>query len=101
LGVDRIYGTNENRNYLTGQNIHTCLPRKGKPSKDEKQAKELRKQVGKQRATVMEGSFGNEKNHYSLRKIKARTQETEIIWILFGVMTANAVKISKRIKKAA
>jgi hypothetical protein len=104
LGVDNIYGTNENRKYLTGNKIYTCLPRKGKPSKHEKQAKGLRKELGKQRATVLEGSFGNEKNHYGLRKVKARTEPTEVIWILFGIMTANAVKISKRIpnsKKAA
>ncbi len=96
LGVDNIYGTNENRKYLTRKEIYTCLPRKGKASKHETQARKLRKELGKQRATVLEGSFGNEKNHYGLRKVKARTEPTEIIWILFGVMTANAVKISKK-----
>ncbi len=99
LGVDNIYGTNENRKYLTGRKIHTCLPRKGKPSKNEQQSKKLRKELGKQRATVLEGSFGNEKNHYGLRKIKARTEPTEVMWILFGIMTANAVKISKKSPK--
>lgn len=49
------------------------------------------------RATVLEGSFGNEKNHYLLGKIKARTQATEIAWIFFGMMTANASIISKKI----
>lgn len=104
LGIDNIYGTNENRKYLTNNKIYTCLPRKGKPSKQEGQIRKLRKELGKQRATVLEGSFGNEKNHYGLRKVKARTEGTEIVWILFGVMTANAVKISKkkkRIEKAA
>jgi hypothetical protein len=47
------------------------------------------------RATRLEGSFGNEKNHYLLRKVKARTKETEIAWIFFGVHCANAVKIAK------
>ena len=51
------------------------------------------------RATVLEGSFGNEKNHYLLGKIKARTQATEIAWIFFGMMTANASIISKRIEE--
>lgn len=100
LGIDNIYGTNENRTYLTGNEIYTCLPRKGKPSKHEEQNKKLRKELGKQRATVLEGSFGNEKNHYGLRKIKARTQQTEVVWILFGIMTANAVKISKKLSIA-
>ncbi len=43
----------------------------------------------------MEGSFGTEKQHYSLGKIKARTELNEILWIFFGVHTANAVRIAK------
>ena len=81
---------------MTNNNIHTCLVRKGKPSKYEDQARELRKQLGKERATVLEGSFGNEKNHYGLKKIKARLEKTERIWILFGIHTANAMKVAKR-----
>jgi len=96
LGVDNIYGTNENRKFLTRREIYTCLPRKGKPSRHEHQMKKLRKELGKQRATVLEGSFGNEKNHYGLKKVKARNEATEVIWIVFGIMTANAVKISKK-----
>lgn len=49
------------------------------------------------RAAVLEGSFGNEKNHYLLGKIKARTQATEITWIFFGMLTANASIVAKRI----
>ena len=45
----------------------------------------------------MEGSFGTEKEHYGLQKIKARTEKNEILWIFFGVHTANAVRISKRL----
>ena len=55
--------------------------------------------LSKQRATRMEGSFGTEKNHYGLNRVKARTEKTEILWIFFGVMTSNAVKIAKRRKK--
>jgi hypothetical protein len=51
------------------------------------------------RATVLEGSFGNEKNHYLLSKVKAKTQATEIAWIFFGMMTANASIISKRMQQ--
>jgi transposase, IS5 family len=51
------------------------------------------------RATVLEGSFGNEKNHYLLSKIKARTKDTEICWIFFGMLTANASIVSKRIEE--
>lgn len=95
IGIDQIYGTNENRKYMKENNIFHSLVRKGRPSKHEVHEKILRSELGKERSTVLEGSFGNEKNHYGLRKIKARTEPTEIIWILFGVMTANAVKIAK------
>lgn len=96
VGIDQIYGSNTNRRYMSENKIYSCLVRKGKPSKLEDQARELRKQLGKERATVLEGSFGNEKNHYGLNKIKARLKETEIAWIFFGIMTANAMKIAKR-----
>ncbi len=98
IGLDQIYGSNANRKYMSENKIYNSLVRKGKPSKLEDQARELRKQLGKERSTVLEGSFGNEKNHYGLNIVKARLRETEIIWILFGVMTANAMKIAKRTK---
>jgi hypothetical protein len=31
-----------------------------------------------------------------LDKIKARNQQTEMLWIFFGIMTANAVQMGKR-----
>jgi len=37
----------------------------------------MRSSLSVERATVLEGSFGNEKNQYLLNKIKARTQATE------------------------
>jgi len=54
-------------------------------------------ELRKERATRMEGSFGTEKQHYSLDKIKARTEKNEILWIFFGVHTASAVRIAKRL----
>ena len=54
-------------------------------------------ELGKERATRMEGSFGTEKQHYSLDKIKARIEKNETLWIFFGVHTANAVRIAKRL----
>ena len=95
-GADQIYATNENRKYCTKEKIATCFIQKGKPGKYPDQVSALRKELGKQRATVLEGSFGNEKNHYLLNKIKARYDKTEVLWIFFGIMTANAVNISKR-----
>jgi len=96
---DKIYANNKNRKYCSKSNIHTCFKRKGRASKIEDQKEALRGALGNARATLLEGSFGNEKNHYLLRKIKARLQCTEIAWIFFGVHTANAVKIAKRMQR--
>ena len=53
----------------------------------------------------LEGSFGTQKQHYSLARIKARNRKTEILWIFFGIHTANAVlmidKVTSRTAKAA
>ena len=100
FGADQIYATNKNRKYCSKHKIATCFIPKGKQGPDKEQAQQLRKEIGKQRATVLEGSFGNEKNHYLLQKVKARNQANEVIWIFFGIMTCNATLISKRISVA-
>lgn len=98
LGADRIYATNANRRYLTDKKVYTCFPRKG-PKRDAPEEKKLRSIISSQRATVMEGSFGNHKTAYGLAKIKAKGAKNEMLWVFFGVMTANAVRISKRQKQ--
>lgn len=47
----------------------------------------------------MGGSFGTQKEHYSLRRIKARMKMTEILYIFFGIHTANAVLLADRLEK--
>ena len=97
LSADRIYPTNENRRFVTSKGIQTNFDKKG-PKKESKQEKQLKAVLNKGRSSYMEGSFGNEKNNYGLRKIKAKTQSTELVWMYFGVMTANAVAIAKKRK---
>ena len=46
----------------------------------------------------MEGSFGNEKNHYQMNKIKARTEHNEKVWIFFSLLACNAMQIAKRMQ---
>lgn len=96
LGADRIYATNANRKYLTDKKVFTNFPRKGIQI-DTKVEKKLRSLIASQRATVMEGSFGVHKNSYGLNKVRAKNMKNEMVWVFFGVMTANAVKISKQI----
>lgn len=47
----------------------------------------------------MEGSFGTQKEHYDLKRVKARTKFTEILYIFFGIHTANVVQLAKRIEQ--
>ena len=78
---------------------------KGREAKDEPLRKVLRSELSKERATRLEGSFGTQKQHYSLARIKARNKKTEILWIFFGIHTANVIlminKIRNRTGKAA
>lgn len=100
LGADRLYASNKNRVWLGQKEITTCFPAKGPKKEHSSAQKALKKDLAKERATSLEGSFGNEKNHYGLRKIKARGFSNEIVWIFFGILSANAVKIrEQRIRK--
>uniref|UniRef100_UPI00338FAE19 hypothetical protein n=1 Tax=uncultured Holdemanella sp. TaxID=1763549 RepID=UPI00338FAE19 len=52
-------------------------------------------------ATAMEDSFGTLKEHYDLRRVKAGTRRTEILYIFFGIHTANVVQLADRIEQRA
>lgn len=104
LGADQIYATNANRRLCRKLSIDTCFKPKGRRTQDpalRKQQDQLRKAIGTARATILEGTYGNDKNHYGLQKVKARNEANEVAWIFFGMMSANAVKIAKRKLKAA
>lgn len=98
ISADAIYATNKNRKYCTSNHIITNFSRKGRAGKHEQHRKAISKELNKERATRMEGSFGTEKEHYSLQKIKAKTQANEVLWIFFGVHTANAVRAAKKMQ---
>lgn len=98
MGADAIYATNANRKYCTENKIATSFVAKGNEGKTKEQKSQMRSILGKIRSTVMEGSFGNEKNHYQMNKIKARTQNNEKAWIFFSLLTCNAMQIAKRMQ---
>lgn len=104
LAADGIYPSNSNRRFCTTKKLQTNFVAKGKGVKD-KNIKKLKSILSVERGTRLEGSFGTEKESYGLRKIKAKTSETQIVWMFFGIFTANAVRLSKRqktkLKKAA
>jgi hypothetical protein len=96
----RIYAVNYNRKYCSTRKITASFVRKGRASKDEKQVQQTRNLLNREHSTRLEGSFGTEKQHYSLGKIKARTKQTEIVRIFLGIHTANAVRMLSKVERA-
>lgn len=102
LAADRIYATNENRKHCSALGIQTNFAPKGRRTQNpvkRKQEDKARQVLGKARSTILEGTYGNDKNHYGLKKINARSQITEVLFIFFGMMAANAMKIAKKKKQ--
>ena len=98
VAADSIYANNANRKFCTKYGISTSFVRKGRVAKDELVRKVLRSELSRERATRLEGSFGTQKQHYSLSRIKARNRKTEILWIFFGIHTANAILMAEKFR---
>ena len=82
--------------------IQTSFVKRGRPFSEEKKGKDIvRQELARMRATALEGSFGTQKEHYDLRRVKARTKQTEILYIFFGIHTANVVQLADRIEQRA
>ncbi len=97
IGMDTIYANNANRKYCTEKGIVTCFARKGPKPKDENpDVSKARRIIGNLRATVMEGSFGNQKQHYGVGRIAARNQFSETLLLFFGIHTANVATLAAR-----
>ena len=92
----------DNRDYCKENGIQTSFVKRGGPFSEDNKGKDLvRKELARVRATAMEGSFGTQKEHYDLRRVKARTKLTEILYIFFGIHTANVVQLADRIEQRA
>ncbi|MBP3289095.1 MAG: transposase [Muribaculaceae bacterium] len=97
IGMDTIYANNENRKYCTEKGITTNFVRKGPKPKDESvEVSTVRRIIGNLRATVMEGSFGNQKQHYSVGRIAARNRHSETLLLFFAIHMANAATLAAR-----
>lgn len=102
VGGDTGYAGTENRDYCKANGIQTSFVKRGRPFGEKKKEKDLvRKELARVRATAMEGSFGTQKEYYDLRRVKARTKRTKILYIFFGIHTANVVQLADRIEQRA
>ncbi len=97
IGMDTIYANNENRKYCTERGITTNFVRKGPKPKDEPaDIPTARRIIGNLRATVMEGSFGNQKQHFGVGHIAARNRHSETLLLFFGIHMANTATLAAR-----
>ena len=97
IGGDTGYAGTANRNLCKEMGIQTSFVNRGRPSAEMQEKDYVRQELARVRATAMEGSFGTQKEHYAMRRIKAKKKETEILYIFFGIHTANVVHLAERL----
>ena len=97
VGGDTSYAGTKNRDFCKDNEIQTSFVKRGRPYQKKNEKDMVRRELARVRATVMEGSFGTQKEHYSLRRVKARRKETEILYIFFGIHTSNVVRLADRL----
>ena len=97
IGGDTGYAGTANRNLCKEMGIQTSFVKRGRPAAGKQEKDYIRQELAKVRATAMEGSFGTQKEHYAMRRIKARKKKTEILYIFFGIHTANVVHLAERL----
>ena len=100
LGGDCSYSGNDNRSFCSEKGIVTSFAQKGKNREASTSVSMVKKELASVRATAMEGSFGTQKEHYGLQRINGRIKKTEVLIIFFGIHTANAVQLARRIANA-
>ena len=99
IGGDTSYAGTGNRDLCKEKEIETSFVKRGRPSHEKKEKDFVRQELARVRATAMEGAFGTQKEHYGLRRVKARKKDTEILYIFFGIHTANVVQLAERLKE--
>ena len=102
IGGDTGYSGTGNRDFCKENKIQTSFVKRGRQFGEKKKEKDLvRKELARVRATVMEGSFGTQKEHYDLKKVKDRTRITKSCTSLRESTCQNVVQRSDRIEKRA
>lgn len=97
IGGDTSYAGTANRDFCKEKDIQTSFVKRGRPSQEKKEKDFVRQELARVRAAAMDGSFGTQKEHYGMRRIKARKKETEMLYIFFGIHAANVVHLAERL----
>lgn len=96
IQVDKIYGTNQNRNWCKKHGIRITVSQKGR-SKQRTPAQKRKERKEYSERNQVEGKIGNAKQALSLNQIKAKLRETSETWIgitLFVLNLGNFAKIA-------
>ena len=88
IQADKIYATNDNRNWCKENGIRLTATPKGKPVKQSAYQKAKTKKEYAERNAV-EGRIGNAKQAYSLNQIKAKLKTTSQTWIAATLFVLN------------
>ncbi len=93
--ADNIYLTRENRKLLKELEIRITGKPLGRPPKNESYYQKNKRRKEHRERNHIEGKFGQGKNAYGLKTIRARRQDTSESWISAIFFVMNLVKLEK------
>ncbi len=95
LPADNIYLTRENRKFLKERGIRITGKALGRPTKNESYYQRSKRKKEHRQRNHIEGKFGQGKNAYGLKNIRARRIDTSESWIAAIFFVMNLVKLEK------
>jgi len=95
LLADGIYLTRANREYLKEKSIRITGKPLGRPPSNESYYQKAKRRKEHNQRNHVEGKFGQGKNAYGLKQIRAKTKETSESWIANIFFVMNLVKLQQ------
>ena len=92
---DGIYLTRANRKYLKEKGIRITGKALGRPPSNESYYQKAKRRKEHNQRSHIEGKFGQGKNAYGLKQIRAKTKETSESWIANIFFVMNLVKLQQ------
>jgi hypothetical protein len=90
---DRLYGTNDNRNYCKPKGIRLSAPKRGRKSEDVKESERKQLYHDSCQRNAIEGSYGTGKRKYGLDLIMTKLFDTTLTAISFGFFVKNMERV--------
>jgi hypothetical protein len=90
---DKAYTTNENRNYCKSKGIRLSAPKRGRMTKEAKEAQRKQLYEDNCKRNAVEGDYGTGKRKYGLGLIMTKLYETTLTAISFGFFVKNMERV--------